>query len=147
MALADSVDRLLARASPIPADEQVVGVVAPHAGHRYSGAVAGSAFGLLTSSQPTLVAIVSPFHGPHPAGVVLSSHSHYRTPLGEVAVDVEALSRLESDLTSQAVRVDRVSRDGEHSLEIELPFLQRSLRAPFHLLPVMIRDQIGRAHV
>ncbi len=139
--LSASLDRFLAQAPvELPAG-QVLGVVAPHAGHRYSGAVAALAFNCLRGMQPDCVAVVSPMHHPHYAPLLTTAHSAYATPLGEVAVDVDALDELERELIKRiGVGLERVRRDGEHSLEIELPFLQRVLNT-FRLLPVMMLDQ------
>jgi AmmeMemoRadiSam system protein B len=151
--LAGSVDQMLAVAGPPHPGEVVVGIIAPHAGHRYSGYVAGHAFGRLAGSSPGLVAIVAPFHGLHSAPLLTTAHAAYQTPLGEVPVDAVVLARFEDHLrTTLGLGVTRLARDGEHSLEIELPFLQRVLARPFRLLPLMLRDQsravaeaVGRA--
>jgi AmmeMemoRadiSam system protein B len=144
---------MLALAGPPQPGEIVVGIIAPHAGHRYSGSVAGHAFGRLVGSSPGLVAIVAPFHGPHSAPILTTAHEAYQTPLGDVPVDTAALARFDAHIrTALGIGVTRIQRDSEHSLEIELPFLQRVLSRPFRLLPLMLRDQsrvvveaVGRA--
>jgi AmmeMemoRadiSam system protein B len=66
----------------------------------------------------------------------------YATPLGEIPVDHALIERLDEVLQSQSgIALERIRNDEEHSLEIELPFLQRVLSAPFRLLPLMIRLQ------
>ena len=139
--LAASVDRFLAQAEVTPPNGRVIGILAPHAGHRYSGAVAAHAFKCLAGSQANLAAVVSPMHHPHPAPVLTTAHTGYATPLGEIPVDAAALDQLNAGLEARiGLSLARVRRDEEHSLEIELPFLQRVLGA-FYLLPVMILDQ------
>jgi AmmeMemoRadiSam system protein B len=139
--LAESLDLFLARAEVHVPDGRVIGILAPHAGHRYSGAVAAHAFNCLRGMRPEVVAVVSPMHHPHNAPVLTTAHSAYATPLGEIQVDDEALDRLQAELkTRLGVSLERVRRDSEHSLEIELPFLQRVL-ASFRLLPVMLLEQ------
>lgn len=139
--LAESLDLFLARAEVHVPDGRVIGILAPHAGHRYSGAVAAHAFNCLRGMRPEVVAVVSPMHHPHYAPVLTTAHSAYATPLGEIQVDDEALDRLQAELkTRLGVSLERVRRDSEHSLEIELPFLQRVL-ASFRLLPVMLLEQ------
>ncbi len=151
--LAESVDRLLSQAKTDPTSGAIVAVIVPHAGHRYSGHVAAHGFAPLAGSQPDLVAIVSPFHGPHPGQVLTTAHQAYQTPLGDVPVEGEALRHFELELqTASHLPLTRIRDDGEHSLEIELPFLQRVLPQPFSILPIMLRDQtrptaeaVGRA--
>ncbi len=140
--LAEQVDTFLAGAEVAVPDGRVWGVVAPHAGYRYSGRVAGHAFRCLSGLCPELVVVISPMHHALSPGLLTSAHEAYATPLGPVAVDragIEALSaRLEARL---GFGLYPLRRDPEHSLEIELPFLLRALGGPFRLLPVMIRDQ------
>jgi AmmeMemoRadiSam system protein B len=140
--LARAVDGYL-DAAHIPAlDGEVAAVIAPHAGHRYSGAVAGYAFAPLRGKSFDLVAVISPFHQMASQPLITTAHSAYETPLGNVPVDKEAMLALDVILkTDLGFGLSPMLRDKEHSLEIELPFLQRALTGDFKLLPVMIRAQ------
>lgn len=140
--LAQSIDRYLHEVAIAPMPGEVMGVIAPHAGHRYSGQVAAHAFRHLEGLTPEVVAVISPLHHPHLSQVLTTGHDAYGTPLGDVPVDRGLLQRFESELfENEGVEVLYVRNDGEHSLEIELPFLQRVLHQPFSLLPLMLRDQ------
>jgi len=140
-ALARSVDGYLERAVLPELSGEVLGVIAPHAGHRYSGPVAGCAFSALRGRTPDLVVIVSPFHNFHSSPLLTSAHGGYSTPLGAVPVDRSTVAQLDASLIETiGFGLTHISRDQEHSLEIELPFLQRALAAPFQLLPVMVRS-------
>jgi AmmeMemoRadiSam system protein B len=142
VALARNIDGLLEAAEPTHLEGSIIGVIAPHAGHRYSGAVAAHAFRTLHATQPDVVAVISPLHFPHPARLLTSAHQAYWTPLGTVPLAQDLLQALADRLLKDhAIRLDAIAHDGEHSLEIELPFLQRALAQPFRLLPVMVRDQ------
>jgi len=139
-ALARSVDDFIQNATLPTLDGKVMGVIAPHAGHIYSGAVAGYAFAALRSQTPNLVAVISPMHHPYSEPLLTTSHAAYWTPLGEVPVERDALNQLDVFLKSElGFGLSPVSRDPEHSLEIELPFLQRALKSDWKLLPVMVR--------
>ncbi len=141
-ALARAVDGYLDRARLPDLPGEVVAVIAPHAGHIYSGPVAGYAFAAARGLSPELVAIVSPMHHPYPQPLLTTAHGAYLTPLGEIPVDLKALSDLDSRLRKQlGFGLTPVANDPEHSLEIELPFLQRAVKSAFHLLPVMLRAQ------
>ncbi len=145
-ALARSVDEYLDRAELPELDGEVMGVVAPHAGHRYSGPVAGYAFAALRGRDPELVAVLSPYHNYHRASFLTSAHDAYSTPLGEVAIDSESVNALDAKLESETgIKLTRIVNDPEHSLEIELPFLQRALISEWKLVPVMVRAQSPRA--
>ena len=149
--LASSVDRYLDEAALPALAGEVVAVMAPHAGHIYSGPVAGYAFAALRGLQPDLVAVISPMHHYAIPGLLTTAHAAYYTPLGNILVDAEAVRALDARLKEKlGAGLAYIKNDPEHSLEIELPFLQRALAAelgqpaPFRLLPVMVRDQSER---
>lgn len=143
--LARSVDEFINGATLPELDGEVVGVIAPHAGHVYSGAVAGYAFAALRSLTPSLVAVISPMHHPYREPLLTTAHEAYRTPLGDIPIDRDALAELDAALRPElGFGLSAVSRDPEHSLEIELPFLQRALGSEWKLLPVMVRAQDPR---
>ena len=138
--LARKVDEFLSNAKLPVLSGDVIGVIAPHAGHIYSGPVAGYAFAALRSLNPDLVAVISPMHHPYHAPLLTTSHDAYSTPLGDIPVDKHALNELDVVLKSElGFGLTPVPRDPEHSLEIELPFLQRVLKSEWKLLPVMVR--------
>ena len=143
--LTTSVDAYIDAAQLPEINGEVVGVMAPHAGHVYSGPVAGYAFGAVRGMQPELVAVVSPMHQPYSQPLLTSAHQAYQTPLGSITIDQAAVAELNKKLEQElGFGLTPVRSDMEHSLEIELPFLQRALAKEFHLLPVMVRDQSAR---
>ncbi len=147
-----SVEGYLAKARCPELKGEVVGLVSPHAGHIYSGATAGHAFRAVQGKRYEVVAVISPMHQFHFAPILTTAHCAYATPLGDVAVDSEALAAFEQQLAVVSLEITPVAFDKEHSLEIELPFLQCALQGDFKLLPVMLRSQdattaekVGRA--
>lgn len=137
-----AVDRYLSAPQLPPLAGRVVAVIAPHAGHLYSGPVAGYGFKAVAGATFDLVAVLSPMHQYHPEPLLTSAHRAYATPLGQVPIDQAAVARLDARLREKlGFGLSPVAFDSEHSLEIELPFLQRALAGPFQLLPVMVRDQ------
>lgn len=140
-ALLRMLDHFLAQAQVEPPDGKIWGVVAPHAGLRYSGLTAAHAFCCLQGLHPEIVVVISPFHQFHPAPLLTSGHEAYGTPLGILPVDQEARRAVDAALRrSLGEGLTPVRRDGEHAVEIELPFLQRVLGS-FRLLPIMLRAQ------
>jgi len=132
------VDEYLNAASLPRLDGEVVAVIAPHAGHRYSGSVAGYAFAAVRGLRPDLVVVIAPFHRLAQYPLLTTGHAAYRTPLGNLVVDRAVLAELSAQLD---VPITPIFADKEHSLEIELPFLQRALTGEFKLLPIMIHAQ------
>lgn len=121
---------------------QIVGLIVPHAGHRYSGWTAGHAFKAVLGLHFDIVAVASPYHNYHPAEILLSGHKVYATPLGRIEIDQSAMEIFTSELIeSGQAQPEEVVYDQEHSLEIELPFLQTALEGNFKLLPVMVRGR------
>ena len=140
--LVSSIEEFIQAAELPEFEGEVIGIMVPHAGHQYSGPVAGYAFAALRGLSPEVVAVVSPMHYPYHQPIITSRHHAYETPLGLIPVDRPALESLDLRLEERlGYGLSPVSEDPEHSLEIELPFLQRALSAPFELLPLMLRAQ------
>lgn len=138
--LAQAVDGYLNTVSLPQLPGQVVAVVVPHAGHRYSGGVAGAAFAAIRHQTPDVVVIVAPMHHIYSQPLLTTAHAAYGTPLGEVPVNRQLINDLDTRLIMQmGIGLTPVVNDPEHALEIELPFLQRALKSAFTLLPVMVR--------
>ncbi len=139
--LASQIDRFVDAVNLPPLPGEVVGVMAPHAGHLYSGQVAAYGFAALREMEPELVVVASPMHYPHPGSLLVSAHSAYGTPFGEIPIAHDVLREMDELLQeNHNIKLTYVSHDPEHSLEIELPFLQRILRKEFLLAPVMVRE-------
>lgn len=119
---------------------KVIGVVAPHAGHLYSGHVAAHAFKCFQGLEPEVVTVVSPLHSYQSGEILSTAHESYLTPLGEIPVDHELLDQIADGIKDKVV-FKKIRQDTEHSVEIELPFLQRALTRPFRLIPLMILNQ------
>jgi hypothetical protein len=140
--LSSSVDGYIQAAVLPELDGEVVAIISPHAGHIYSGPVAGYAFATLRGLRPDVVAVISPMHYPYAEPFLSTAHDAYQTPLGILMVDQDAILSLDEYLHDElGYGLSRVKRDREHSLEIELPFLQRVLESEFKLLPIMVREQ------
>lgn len=140
--LARQIDAYMRPPELLDIQGEVIAVIVPHAGIQYSGPVAGYAFAALRGCPADTVVVVAPMHFPQPGRVLTSAHAAYATPLGAIPIDRAALEILDAELTAElGFSLTPVAFDEEHSLEIELPFLQRALAEPFRLLPLMLRDQ------
>ena len=135
--LAAMVSDLLRSAAP--PDLAAKAVVAPHAGYVYSGPIAATAYALLARHRDRIrrVVLLGPAHRVAFRGMAVHSATAWRTPLGDVALDRQAIGRC-SGLP------DVIQSDGpfaqEHSLEVHLPFLQTVLGSSFRLVPVLVGD-------
>lgn len=142
--LSQMIDLYLSEALLPPLEGDLLAVVAPHAGHRYSGRTAAFAFQAAAGKTYDLVIVASPYHSYHPAALLTSAHRQYATPLGQIPIDRAAVDQVNRNLQASGHSLEQVAYDDEHSLEIELPFLQRVLPGGFDLLPVMVRTHDGQ---
>lgn len=134
--LRQDVQRYLAGRAETDAPGRVWGLVAPHAGYFYSGHVAGISFAAVQAAAVQTVLLIGPDHrGAALQPVATPSADAWATPLGQVPVSRTLLAAVEARLPLQRLRFDQ-----EHSLEVELPFLQAAL-AQFSLLPLIMGDQ------
>lgn len=124
----DYLDRVPERKIP----GKLIGLISPHAGYVYSGFTAAHGYKQLIGKSYDVAAVLSPFHS-YPSGpCMIPSASAYETPLGRVPVARDLVNRLKSEIEITELRAER-----EHSIEIQLPFLQMTLK-DFSLLPVMV---------
>lgn len=135
--LAQTVDRLLEEAPPLSVAGRLVGLIVPHAGYRYSGEVAATAFRLLQGRSYERVILIGPSHHHRFSGFALLHRGAMQTPLGAVPIDEETAIALVTD--GNGFHVDWAVHAPEHALEVELPFLQRTLGA-FRVVPVLAGD-------
>jgi AmmeMemoRadiSam system protein B/AmmeMemoRadiSam system protein A len=143
--LAAGVDGSLARATPLPLAPKAV--IAPHAGHIYSGDIAGSAYRLLSRRKGEIrrAILLGPNHRVPLRGLAISPADAWETPLGSLPVDHAgraALARL------PFVAVTHAPFASEHSLEVHLPFVHRAL-GEVEILPILVgqagADQVSAA--
>ncbi|MBN1102969.1 MAG: AmmeMemoRadiSam system protein B [Deltaproteobacteria bacterium] len=115
------------------------GIIVPHAGYMYSGQVAAHAYHLLQGAGFTRMVLIGPSHRHRFRGVSADLHQGYRTPLGTIPVDLDFARKL---LHAEGARVRSVpeAHSREHSLEIQVPFLQVVLK-DFHIVPLVMGEQ------
>jgi AmmeMemoRadiSam system protein B len=140
--LAASVDRYLADAQSPVLDglDRVRAVIAPHAGYIYSGPTAGFAFKALQGSLPAGEATIyclAPAHRVWYDGLSTGDFESFATPLGSVPVDQERVRALWE--TGPLYQAAPAAHQGEHSLEVQLPFLQR-ISDHFFLVPLLFGE-------
>ena len=117
------------RASPV--------LVVPHAGLPFSGPVAATAYASLQgTARPRRVILLGPSHRVALSGLALSGASHFRTPLGDMPVDYPELPNSADGF----VRPMEIAHQAEHSLEVQLPFLQRLWGPDLPIAPIVVGD-------
>lgn len=133
-ALTAEVERWLAGAAPFA--HRPKAIIAPHAGYGYSGAIAGSAYAPIARDGSAIerVVLLGPTHRVAVKGLALTQADFFATPLGDIPVDWPWTSRI---LGIPGVQIADAAFAREHSLEVQLPFLQRTL-GRFSLVPILV---------
>ena len=126
------------------APEHPKALIVPHAGYVYSGPVAASAYRLLAGmrGQITRVVLLGPAHRVAFHGLAATGMTHFSTPLGLVKIDRDAVQSL---LSLPQVQVIEQAHREEHSLEVQLPFLQSVLGDTFSLVPLVVGEADGKS--
>jgi MEMO1 family protein len=136
------VGELLAGANVLEGESVPKALIAPHAGYVYSGPIAASAYARLKSLAGRIrrVVLLGPVHRVPVRGLALAGAERFATPLGDIEIDADAISVLQ-DLP-QVVQSPGAHAQ-EHSLEVQLPFLQQVL-GHFKLVPLAVGDASAR---
>jgi MEMO1 family protein len=124
---------LLELTREIEAPETVTGVVSPHAGYVYSGAVAGEVFSSVR--VPGTAVIFCPNHTGIGEDAAIVSHGAWRMPWGDVPIDEDLAARLAT--ASPLLREDASAHSREHAIEVQIPFLHR-FRPDVRIVPVAL---------
>lgn len=130
-ALESDLDRCLVKATL--AKTKCLAVVVPHAGYKYSGAVAGEVYGRI--EIPKRIVILSPNHTGEGVPFSLMSQGQWLTPLGLAKIDSEMAARFQAHCP--LLQNDAAAHRAEHSLEVQIPFLQK-LRPDFTFVPLTL---------
>ena len=130
---------------------RIVGLICPHAGYMYSGPVAAHAYySLALDGKPDVVILFGPNHTGYGSALAIMNEGFWRMPLGDVEVDGETANRIVKE--SRIVDVDDSAHRHEHSIEVQLPFLQYLFGSKFKIVPIcfLMQDlhsamEVGRA--
>ena len=134
-ALAAMVNAFLSQADSPKQDGELVALIAPHAGYEYSGQVAAYTYRQLAGRKIDTVILIGPSHYASFTGVSVYTDAAMRTPLGDVTIN-RAMAKSLLDEKAD-VAFNRAAFAKEHSLEVQLPFLQTVLK-DFTLVPVVV---------
>jgi AmmeMemoRadiSam system protein B len=133
-----TITDFLSKAKPPAPEGRVITMIVPHAGYAYSGQVAAFGYKLLQRTAPKRVVLIGPSHRVGFKGLSVSQYSGYKTPLGVAPVDQDLSKKLLS-VSPQMTWVPQADNQ-EHSLEIQIPFLQTVLK-DFHIVPIIMGEQ------
>jgi hypothetical protein len=141
--LSAMIDDMLAHATPASVDGTILAAVAPHAGYPYSGPVAAWTYAALKGHKYSRVVVIAPSHYVAFGFSSIYDGNAYETPLGTIPIDKEfarQLTKMSSTIRFSEQGHTPTSAGGEHSIEVELPWLQKVL-GNFQLVPIVMGDQ------
>jgi len=130
---------------------KIVGLICPHAGYMYSGPVAATAFyNLAQDGKPDTVVLLGPNHTGYGSALSVMREGAWQTPLGNIEIDTKLTDNIIQE--TRILDIDDVAHRYEHSLEVQLPFLQFIYGNSFKIVPIcfLMQDydsavEIGRA--
>jgi len=126
-------------AGPGTEKQRALGCVVPHAGYMYSGHVAGAVYSKL--ALPKHLILIGPRHFPGGESLAILSEGSWTTPLGDAKIDSALATQVKEAFPR--LREDSVAHEREHSLEVQIPFLQRLLGG-FEFVPIVLgTDRYG----
>jgi AmmeMemoRadiSam system protein B len=121
--------------TPKTGRRKIVGLICPHAGYMFSGPVAAHAYyALAVDGKPDIAVIFGPNHSGIGSGLAVMNEGFWRTPLGDVEVDGETANKIVRE--SRIVDVDDSAHSFEHSIEVQIPFLQYLYGSEFKIVPL-----------
>lgn len=138
--LIQEINSFLEKAKSIEIKGEIKGLIVPHAGYRFSGLGAASAFKLIKNKGIEKVILLGCSHNKYSKGAIIDGNDIWENPLGQVKIDNDL--REEFLKESNLFQVDSGIHKIEHSLEVEIPFLQAVL-GDFRLLPILISHELS----
>ncbi|HET7235965.1 MAG TPA: AmmeMemoRadiSam system protein B [Actinomycetota bacterium] len=137
-ALSDTIDRFVDEVRPDAHEQAPAALVVPHAGYVYSGRIAAEGYARVRGRESRRVIVLGPAHFVPLRGIAVPMADAWRTPLGTVEID----PALREAAAGAGASVDDGPHSPEHAIEVQLPFLLRSLAPDWRFLPVAV----GRSH-
>jgi AmmeMemoRadiSam system protein B len=132
--------KLFANAAERKTDKDVLAIISPHAGYVFSGGVAASSFNQLDYNKKyKTIFIIGSSHRTAFDGASIYNKGNFKTPLGIVSVDIELANQLIDQHNCFNTRTD--AQLYEHSLEVQIPFLQHRMKNDFKIVPIVIATQ------
>ena len=133
--LSQDIKRYLEDVPKEKIDGEIIALISPHAGYMYSGQAAAYAYKLIEGKTFDTVIVIGPSHRALFKGASLYSRGGYRTPLGVVPIDVELSKKMMEK--RKEIQFLPEAHSQEHSLEVQIPFLQMTLKT-FKLIPIVM---------
>jgi len=133
--LSSMIEEFLKQVKPGEVKKDIVGAIVPHAGYIYSGPVAAYVYKAIQGKKFDTVILIGPSHHVGFKGCAVDINDYWNTPFGEVALDKDLIKKL---VDGKKVFFDESPHLKEHSLEVQIPFLQGVLKGDFKIVPIIM---------
>ncbi|MCK4309230.1 MAG: AmmeMemoRadiSam system protein B [Candidatus Atribacteria bacterium] len=121
-------------------ERKIVGLISPHAGYMYSGPVAAHGFyKIALDGKPDTIIILGPNHRGFGADVSIMINGKWKTPLGELEIDKDVAESILNN--SKIIKIDNKAHQSEHSIEVQLPFIQYIFGKNVNIIPICMTRQ------
>ncbi|MCX5696549.1 MAG: AmmeMemoRadiSam system protein B [Candidatus Omnitrophica bacterium] len=138
--LSKMIDGFLEKANPPAVEGKIFALIVPHAGYGFSGPTAAYGFKLIKGKPYKTVIVLAPSHRYAFMGASVYPKGAFRTPLGDLQIDAGFTQKLLTKDKDSDIVFDPAAFKEEHSLEVELPFLQKVLSNGWKLVPIVLGD-------
>ncbi|MDD2752024.1 MAG: AmmeMemoRadiSam system protein B [Candidatus Omnitrophica bacterium] len=135
--LSEMIDSFMSEVNPQSPPGEIFALISPHAGYGFSGKVAAYGYKLIKDKPYKTVIIIGPSHQLAFSGISVYPNGAFRTPLGDLEIDKEFAEKLLGK--TKEVYFEPQAFEKEHSVEVQLPFLQKSLK-DFKIVPIVMGD-------
>ncbi|MDI6704478.1 MAG: AmmeMemoRadiSam system protein B [bacterium] len=135
--LSKTIDEFLKEVPKETIPGRLIALISPHAGYAYSGKIATYGYKLLEGLSFTTVVLVGPSHHVYFPGISVYKEGYYKTPLGEIEIDTKLAEAIMEE--NESIRFYEKAHLQEHSIEVQLPFLQKVLKE-FKIVPIIMGD-------
>ena len=132
--LKGEISNYLRKVASVKTEGEIVAIISPHAGYEFSGGVAAYGFKAIEGKDFSTVIIIGPSHYVYFKGSSIYPEGYYRTPLGDVEIDKELAKKL---INGSNIRFYPPAHQREHSVEVQIPFLQTVLK-DFKIVPIIM---------
>ncbi|MBS1112337.1 MAG: hypothetical protein H6Q92_99 [Nitrospirae bacterium] len=133
--LKDTIDTFLSKANRIPGEGNIIALISPHAGYRYSGQVAAYGYKHIQDRDIRKIILIGQSHHEGFKGASVYTNGSFKTPLGNVEIDEKSAKKLLNENADVKFYPEAFAK--EHSIEVQLPFLQSMLK-DFTIIPLLI---------
>ena len=121
-------------------ENNIVGLISPHAGYMYSGPVAAHGFyKIALNGTPDTIIILSPNHRGFGEDISIMVEGKWKTPLGELEIDTDIAENILKN--SKTIKIDNKAHQSEHSIEVQLPFIQYIFGRDIKFVPICMTRQ------